>query len=103
MKKLIVSALVLAMTLTAGAAFAAGKTKMMKKKTGAPTVECSVGGQKSMVGTIDECMKMGGMVMNFPGPAPEKAMKPKKAKAPKAKMEKMEKKEMKNPEPKKAM
>ena len=102
MKKLIVSALVLAMTLTAGAAFAAGKTKM-KKKMGTPTVECSVGGQKSMVGTIDECMKMGGMVMNFPGPAPEKAMKPKKAKAPKAKMEKMEKKEMKNPEPKKAM
>lgn len=70
MKKMLVAGLVLAMSLSGGAAFAAGKAKAAKKD--APKkVECSMGDKKVMTATNDECMKMGGLVMNFPGPAKE--------------------------------
>jgi len=75
MKKVLISGLVLAMTLSAGMAFAAQKAP---KKAAAKTVECTVGDKKLMTASLDECMKMGGMVMNFPKPSPAKA-------APKAK------------------
>ena len=78
MKKLLVAGLVLAMSLSAGAAFAKGKAKAPKN---APkSWECSMGDKKVMTSSLDECMKMGGMVMNYPAPAPEKAPMAKKAK-----------------------
>uniref|UniRef100_A0A7C4ENR0 Uncharacterized protein n=1 Tax=Fundidesulfovibrio putealis TaxID=270496 RepID=A0A7C4ENR0_9BACT len=71
MKKLLISGLVLAMSLSAGAAFAAGKAKAAKA---APKKwECTMGDKKVMTATLDECMKMGGMVMNYPAAAPAKA------------------------------
>lgn len=76
MKKLIASALVLSMSLTAGAAFAAGKAKA--KKEAPKKWECSMGDQKVMTATVDECLKKGGLVMNYPGPgkdAPKAAKK----------------------------
>jgi hypothetical protein len=79
MKKLLIAGLVVAMSLSAGAAFAAGKAKAPKKE--APKkIECSVGDKKVMTATTDACMKMGGLVMNFPGPAKDapKAAKAKK-------------------------
>ncbi|WP_243438268.1 hypothetical protein [Fundidesulfovibrio soli] len=79
MKKLLVACLVMAMTLPAGAALAAGKKA--PKKEAAKKWECTMGDKKIMTATLDECMKMGGLVMNYPGPAPAKAA----AKAPKAK------------------
>jgi len=77
MKKLLVACLVMAMTLPAGAALAAGKGKAPKKET-PKKWECTMGDKKIMTASLDECMKMGGLVMNYPGPAPAKA-------APKAK------------------
>ena len=79
MKKLLVSGLVLAMTLSAGMAFAAKKAP--KKAEAAKKWECTVGDKKIMTASLDDCMKMGGMVMNYPKAAPEKA-------APKAKKKK---------------
>jgi hypothetical protein len=80
MKKMLVAGLVLAMSLSGGAAFAAGKAKAPKKD--APKkVECSMGDKKVMTATNDECMKMGGLVMNFPGPAKEAPKAAPKAKA----------------------
>jgi len=78
MKKLLATALVLAMSLSAGAAFAAkGKTA----KAAAPKKwECTMGDKKVMTASLDECMKMGGMVMNYPAPGKDapKAAKAKK-------------------------
>lgn len=85
MKKLLVSGLVLAMTLSAGMAFAAPKAAKKKAADGAKKWECSVGDKKVMTASLDECMKMGGMVMNYPKPAPEKAAPAAKAKKAKAK------------------
>ena len=91
MKKILIPALVLAVILSAGAAFAKEKThKAHAAKAG--TVECSLDGKKFMTATLDECMHKGGTVTNFPGPggsaptpAPEKQhakkMHHKKAKA----------------------
>lgn len=76
MKKLVATALVLAVSLSAGAAFAAGKAKA--KKEASKKWECSMGDQKVMTASIDECLKKGGMVMNYPGPgkdAPKAAKK----------------------------
>ncbi len=70
MKKLIASALVLALSLSAGAAFAAGKPKA--KKAAAKKVECQVGDQKVMTSSINECMKKGGLVLNYPAPKAKK-------------------------------
>ena len=83
MKKLLIAGLVFALSLSGGAAFAAGKAKAKTMKSAPKKVECSVGDKKVMTATLDECMKMGGMVMNFPGPAkdaPKAAPKAKKAK-----------------------
>jgi len=74
------------LALAAGPAFAKGK----KAKKAAPkTWQCDVGGNVVMTSTLEECMKQGGTVTNYPGPdkaAPVKAKKAKKAKkaAPKA-------------------
>ncbi|GFK95047.1 hypothetical protein NNJEOMEG_02900 [Fundidesulfovibrio magnetotacticus] len=77
MKKLLVVGLVFAMSLSAGAAFAA-KAKAPKKE--APKKwECSMGDTKVMTASIDECLKKGGLVMNYPGPAKD-APKAKKGK-----------------------
>ena len=77
MKKLLVTALVLSLTLPAGAAFAKSHTK---KKEAPKKWECTMGDKKIMTASLDECMKKGGMVMNYPGPdkAAPKAAKPKK-------------------------
>jgi len=88
MKKFIVLAAVLSLALSAAPAFAKGKTA--KKAAAKKTWQCTVGGNSVMTGTVEECMKMGGMVANYPGPdkaAPAKA-KGMKA-APKAKKAKM--------------
>uniref|UniRef100_I2PYW1 Integral membrane protein n=1 Tax=Desulfovibrio sp. U5L TaxID=596152 RepID=I2PYW1_9BACT len=85
MKKLIVLAAALTLALSAAPAFAKGKTS--KKASAKKTWQCTVGGNAVMTGTVEECMRMGGMVANYPGPdkaAPmgkkgKKAMKPKKA------------------------
>ncbi|WP_300164583.1 hypothetical protein [Solidesulfovibrio sp.] len=80
MKKCIVLAAALAIALSAAPAFAKGK-KAAAKKAPKATWECNVGGKTSMVATVNECMKMGGMVANYPGPdkaAPVKAKKGKK-------------------------
>lgn len=80
MKKLLIAGLVFALSLSAGSAFAAGKGKAKAKKEAPKKWECTMGDKKVMTATVDECMKMGGLVMNYPGPAPEKAPA-KKAKA----------------------
>lgn len=88
MKKFIVLAAVLSLALSAAPAFAKGKAA--KKAPAKKTWQCTVGGNAVMTGTVEECMKMGGMVANYPGPdkaAPAKA-KGKKA-TPKAKKAKM--------------
>jgi hypothetical protein len=83
MKKCIILAAALALALSAAPAFAKGKAH--KKAPAAKTWECNVGGQTTMTATVDQCMKLGGMVANYPGPdkaAPVKAKKGhKKAKA----------------------
>ena len=81
MKKLLIVAMALSLALSAAPAFAKGKAKA--KKAAAKTWQCDVGGNTVMTGSVDECMKMGGMVKNYPGPdkaAPVKAKKAKKAK-----------------------
>jgi len=76
MKKLLVVAIALSLSLP-GAALAA-KAKAPKKE--APKKwECSMGDTKVMTATIDECIKKGGLVMNYPGPAKD-APKAKKGK-----------------------
>lgn len=65
MKKLLVLAIALSLSLP-GAALAA-KAKAPKKE--APKKwECSMGDKKVMTSSIDECLKMGGLVMNYPAP-----------------------------------
>ena len=83
MKKLLVSALVLSMTLSAGVAFAAkkGGAKKASKAEMAKKWDCDMGDKKLATATLDECMKMGGVVLNYPGPAGDAP----KAKAPKGK------------------
>lgn len=78
MKKLIVLAAALTLALSAAPAFAKGKSA---KKAAAKTWQCTVGANTVMTGSVAECMKMGGMVANYPGPdkaAPAKAKKGKK-------------------------
>lgn len=77
MRKLLVAGLVFALALGGGVAFAAKKAPAKKKPA---TVECAVGDQKMMTSTLDECMKKGGLVLNYPGPSPEKAKAKAKAK-----------------------
>jgi len=79
MKKILIPALVLAMILSAGAAFAKGKAHKAHVSAKGGTVECALDGKKFMTATLDECMHKGGTVTNFPGPngsaptpAPEK-------------------------------
>jgi len=79
MKKLIIVAMALTLALSAAPAFAKGKKAASKK---APTWQCVVGGNTVMTATVEECMKQGGTVANYPGPdkaAPAKAKKAKKA------------------------
>lgn len=80
MKRLLILAMALSLALSAAPAFAKGKTK--HKKIAAPkTWECVVGANTVMTGSVDECMKLGGMVKNYPGPdkaAPAKIKKAKK-------------------------
>jgi cytochrome c biogenesis factor len=89
MKKIMVTAIALFL-LTGGVAFA-GKAKT-KKAEKPKTVECQVGEKKMMAASNLECTNMGGMVLNFPAPAPEmtKAVKA-KAKAKKAAPKEMKK------------
>jgi len=75
MKKFIVFAAVLSLALSAAPAFAKGKAKKAPAKK---TWECNVGGNTVMTATVNECMKMGGMVANYPGP--DKAAPVKKTK-----------------------
>ena len=76
MKKLIVFAAALSLALSAAPAFAKGKKA--KKPAAKKTWECNVGGSTTMTATVEECMKQGGMVSNYPGP--DKAAPAKKAK-----------------------
>jgi len=81
MKKFIVFAAALTLALSAAPAFAK-KGKSAKKAPTQKTWQCNVGGNTTMTSTVEECMKMGGMVANYPGPdkaAPVKAKKAKKA------------------------
>jgi hypothetical protein len=81
MKKFIVFAAALSLALSVAPAFAKGKGKKAAPKK---TWECTVGGNSVMTATVEQCMKLGGMVNNYPGPdkaAPVKG----KAKAKKAK------------------
>ncbi|MHC1712283.1 MAG: hypothetical protein AB9872_09045 [Solidesulfovibrio sp.] len=77
MKKIIILAAALTLALSAAPAFAKGKAA----KKAAPTWECKVGDKTVMTATVNECMKMGGMVANYPAAekaAPAKAKKAKK-------------------------
>lgn len=76
MKKLLISGLVFAFALSGGVAFAKGKVS--KKKDAPKKWECSMGDTKVMTATVDECLKKGGLVMNYPGPEPAKAAPAKK-------------------------
>ena len=76
MKKFIVFAAALSLALTAVPAFAKGAKKAAPKKTW----ECKVGDKSVMTATVAECMKMGGMVSNYPGPDKAAAPKAKKGK-----------------------
>ena len=69
---------VFALCLAAAPAFAKGKTAH-HKKAAAKTWDCNVGGQTTMTATVNECMKMGGMVTNYPGPDKAAPVKAKKA------------------------
>jgi hypothetical protein len=80
MKKFVLVAMALTLALSAAPAFAKGKAA---KKAKAPTWQCTVGGNTVMTATVEECMKQGGMVQNYPGPdkaAPAKAKMHKKMK-----------------------
>jgi hypothetical protein len=79
MKRLLILAVALSLALSAAPAFAKGKK--MTKKAAPKTWQCEVGGNTVMTGSVEECMKMGGMVKNYPGPdkmAPAKTKKAKK-------------------------
>jgi hypothetical protein len=79
MKRLLIVAMALSLALSAAPAFAKGKAKA--KKAAPKKWECVVGANTVMTGSVDECMKLGGAVKNFPGPdkaAPAKAKKAKK-------------------------
>lgn len=76
MKKFIVFAAALSLALSAAPAFAKGKAKVAPKKTW----ECKVGEKSIMTASVNECMKMGGMVANYPGPDKAAAPKAKKGK-----------------------
>lgn len=81
MKKLIVLAAALTLALSAAPAFAKGKSS--KKASAKKAWQCTVGGNAVMTGSVEECMKMGGMVANYPGPdkaAPAMGKKAKKIK-----------------------
>ncbi len=82
MKKFVIAAMALTLVLSAVPAFAKGKGKAAKK---APTTwQCDVGGNVTMTSSVEQCMKMGGVVKNYPGPdqaAPAKTVKKGKAKA----------------------
>ena len=56
----------MSLALSAAPAFAKGKAKA--KKATAKTWQCDVGGNMVMTSSINECMKLGGMVKNYPGP-----------------------------------
>lgn len=79
MKKFIVFAAALSLALTAVPAFAKG-AKGAKKAAPKKTWECKVGTNSVMTATVNECMKMGGMVSNYPGPDKAAAPKAKKGK-----------------------
>ena len=79
MKKFIVFAAALSLALSVAPAFAKGKAKAAPKKTW----ECKVGDKTVMTASVNECMKMGGMVANYPGP--DKAAPVKKGKKAKKK------------------
>ncbi|EFL50536.1 conserved hypothetical protein [Solidesulfovibrio fructosivorans JJ]] len=85
MKKIIVLAAALTLALSAAPAFA--KKGKVHKKAAAPKWECNVGGQTAMTASVNECMKLGGMVVNYPGPDKAAPVKVKKShkKAKKAK------------------
>jgi|GEM_PF-2520844 len=85
MKKIIV--LVAALTLALSAAPAFAKKSKAHKKVAPQSWECNVGGQTMMTASVGECMKLGGMVANYPGPDKAAPVKAKKAhkKAKKAK------------------
>lgn len=76
MKKFIVLAAALTLALSAAPAFAKGKAA--KKAPAKKSWQCTVGGNSIMTATVEECMKLGGMVANYPGP--DKAAPAKKAK-----------------------
>lgn len=76
MKKIIILAAVLTLALSASPAFA--KSKHAKRAPAQKTWECVVGGNTIMTSSVGQCMKLGGMVANYPGPdkaAPAKHMK----------------------------
>jgi len=75
MKKFIVFAAALSLALTAVPAFAKGKKAAPKK-----TWECKTGDTSVMTATVEQCMKRGGMVSNYPGPDKAAAPKAKKGK-----------------------
>ena len=77
MKKFIVFAAALSLALTAVPAFAKGKGKKAAPKK---TWECKVGDNSVMTATVEQCMKLGGMVSNYPGPDKAAAPKAKKGK-----------------------
>jgi hypothetical protein len=82
MKKFMIACLVFALSLSGGAAMAAGKAKAKKKMDAPKKWDCSVGDKKVMTATLDECIAMGGLVTNFPAATPEMKAAPKaKAKA----------------------
>lgn len=80
MKKFLIFVAAMTLALSAAPAFAKGKGKKTKA---APRWECKTGDQTVMTASVNECMKLGGMVANYPGPdkaAPTKVKKSKKAK-----------------------
>jgi hypothetical protein len=76
MKRLLILAMALSLALSAAPAFAKGKATA--KKAAPKTWQCDVGGNTVMTGSVDECMKMGGMVKNYPGPDKAAPVKGKK-------------------------
>jgi len=80
MKKFLIVVMALTLALAASPAFAKGKRV---KKVAPKTWQCAVGGNVVMTKTVDECMKLGGTVANYPGPdkvAPTKMKRAKKVK-----------------------
>ncbi|OLN26503.1 hypothetical protein DVDV_2631 [Desulfovibrio sp. DV] len=77
MKKFIVFAAALTLALSAAPAFAKGKAKKAAPKK---TWQCTVGANTVMTASVAECMKLGGMVANYPGPDKAAAPKAKKGK-----------------------